>query len=154
MMKNSAARFFCVFAMLLLVVSCASCSGAQDNEGGFGMKEYIYLEVGEETLKVKLEDNASVRALLGLLQNGPVSMTASNYGGFEKVCRLGRSLPSSDVYMETEPGDVCLYASSQIVIFHGSNAWEYTRLGRIEGKTQAELKAALSGSDNVVVVRL
>ncbi|MBQ3914896.1 MAG: hypothetical protein II692_05885, partial [Paludibacteraceae bacterium] len=34
-----------------------------------------------------------------------------------------------------------LYSGNQIVLFYGSNSWSYTRLGRIEYSTQAELES-------------
>ena len=31
----------------------------------------------------------------------------------------------------TNPGDIVLYSSNQIVIFYDSNTWSYTKLGHI-----------------------
>ena len=88
------------------------------------------------------------------LSDGPRTISASNYGGFEKVCPLGVRLPSQNVQTDTQPGDVMLYSGDQIVIFHGNNAWAYTRLGWIEGKTQAELRDILSGPEDKITLRL
>ena len=69
----------------------------QEQQGG-GMEEkeedavetnQIYIQVGESTLTAVLEDNESVEALKEYLADGPVTISASNYGGFEKVCSLG-----------------------------------------------------------------
>ena len=55
-----------------------------------------------------------------------------DYAGFEKVGALGTSLPSSDRPTTTQAGDIVLYQGDQIVLFYGSNSWNYTRLGQIE----------------------
>ena len=41
-------------------------------------------------------------------------------------------------------------AGNRIVVFYGSNSWAYTRLGRITGRTTAEM-ADLLGNGNVTI---
>ena len=74
----------------------------------------------------------------------------SPYGGFEQVGSLGAELPSDDVQMTTEAGDIVLYSGDQIVIFYGSNIWAYTKLGRITDRSDAEV-ADLLGNGNVTI---
>ena len=74
----------------------------------------------------------------------------SMYGGFEQVGSLGASLPRNDVQTTTSAGDIVLYSGNQMVIFYGSNAWAYTRLGRITDKSAREM-AELLGNGNVTV---
>ena len=81
-----------------------------------------------------------------------MTLPASNYGGFEKVCPLGSRMPSHDEYTVTQPGDVMLYAGSNIVLFHVSNSWEYTRLGWIDEKTN--LSDILSGNESEITLSL
>ena len=65
---------------------------------------------------------------------------------------LGRSLPTNNTQITTQAGDVILYSGNQIVLFYGSNSWSYTRLGRMEYSTQAELESFLkAGQGNVMV---
>ena len=71
-------------------------------------------------------------ALKELVQENPLTVSMSRYGGFEQVGSLGLRLPSSDVQTTTTPGDIVLYSSNQIVIFYGSNSWAYTRLGKLD----------------------
>ena len=52
----------------------------------------------------------------------------------------------------TGPGDIVLYSGSSIVLFYGSNSWAYTRLGKIQGLDESELRALLGGGD--VSIRL
>ena len=92
------------------------------------MPNEIKITVSKKTLSVKIEDNAATKALVDALREASISYEANDYGGFEKVGGLGRTLPSSDSQITTQPGDVVLYNSNQIVLFYGSNSWSYTRL--------------------------
>ena len=65
----------------------------------------------------------------------PMTITLNDYGGFEKVGSLGRSLTTSNSQTTTTAGDIVLYNSSNIVMFYGSNSWSYTRLGKIDDLT-------------------
>lgn len=119
------------------------------------MKEdnVILARAGAAEFSIALADNESARALARLIGDGELTIPASCYGGFEKVCRLPRALPRDDAYTETGPGDVMLYAGSQLVIFYGRNAWEYTRLGKVADKTARELGEILSGPDDAITLR-
>ena len=114
----------------------------------------IRIIVGENSFIVRLEDNESAAALRELLKDGDKTISASNYGGFEKVCRLGATLPSNDVQTRTSAGDVMLYSGNQIVIFYDSNSWAYTRLGKVEDLTAKDLKEILSGQETEITLSL
>lgn len=116
--------------------------------------DMIKLTVGNNSFFAKLDDNASANELRELLQNGPVTMSASNYGGFEKVCSLGTRLTSNDVQTTTQAGDIMLYSSNQIVIFYGSNSWAYTRLAKVVDEDIPSLRDILSGSETEVTIEL
>ena len=114
----------------------------------------IRITVGKGSFIVKLDENSSAAALRELLAEGDRTISASNYGGFEKVCALGTTLPSNDVQTTTQAGDVMLYSSNQIVIFYGSNSWAYTRLGRVEGLSAEDLESILSGPETEITLSL
>ena len=80
-------------------------------------------------------DRQAVDALVDRMEAGPVTIHMSDYAGFEKVGALGQDLPTSDRQTTTRAGDIVLYQGNQIVIFYGSNAWSYTRLGKIDDLT-------------------
>ena len=101
-------------------------------------------------VSVEWEDNESVKELKKMAENGEITISMSMYGGFEQVGPLGASLTRRDVQVTTEPGDIVLYSGSQIVVFYGSNSWAYTRLGKIQGMTDGELKNLL-GNGNVTM---
>ena len=108
----------------------------------------IHLNVGNRTLTVSIADNAATHSLVGLLNDGPITINMSDYVGFEKVGALPQPLPASDTHRTTVPGDIMLYQGRNMVIFYGSNSWSYTPLGRIDGVTASSLKEFL-GNGNV-----
>lgn len=118
------------------------------------MPNEIKITVSKKTLSVKIEDNAATKALVDALREASISYEANDYGGFEKVGGLGRTLPSSDSQITTQPGDVVLYNSNQIVLFYGSNSWSYTRIGKIQYGTLEELKSFLQAGKGTVSVTL
>ncbi len=118
------------------------------------MPNKIKITVSKKTLSVKTEDNAATKALIDALREASISYEANDYGGFEKVGGLGRTLPSSDSQITTQPGDVVLYNSNQIVLFYGSNSWSYTRIGKIQYGTLEELKSFLQAGKGTVSVTL
>lgn len=77
----------------------------------------------------------------------------SMYGGFEQVGSLGKSITSSDIRITTNPGDIVLYSSNQIVIFYDSNTWSYTKLGHIN-LSKSELTDLLGDEDVVITLNL
>ncbi len=109
------------------------------------------MRIGDTAVTVAWEENESVTALRELVAQRPLIIRMSTYGGFEQVGPIGLSLPRSDRQTTTAPGDIMLYSGSQIVIFYGSNAWSYTRLGHVE-LSQKEMAALLSHGD--VTLRL
>ena len=112
------------------------------------------LKVNNNTMKVKLADNAATKALVERLKEGAITYNAHDYGGFEKVGALGFSLPSNDTYITTEPGDIMLYTSNQLCIFFDSNSWEYTPIGKIEGMTKQQLKDAFGTGEVSITLSL
>ena len=112
----------------------------------------MYITIDGQTKSVTLVDNAATRALVEKLQQAPVTVTLNSSGGFEIWGSLGFSLPTSDQQMTAQPGDVILYNGSNICLFYGSNSWSYTRLGKIEGLSESELRSFLkAGNSNISV---
>lgn len=121
-------------------------------EGDTVMPETISISVSGKTLPLKIEENQATQALVAALREVPITYEAHDYGGFEKVGALGRTLPASDTQITTQAGDVILYSSNQIVLFYGSNSWSYTRLGKIQYESLDELKSFLkAGQGNISV---
>ncbi|MBQ6773411.1 MAG: hypothetical protein IJP48_05025 [Synergistaceae bacterium] len=128
-----------IVAAFILMLAC-SCHASELN-----------IMIDGENIPVEWENNESVNALKKF---APLTVKMSAYGGFEQVGSLGHNLPRSDISITTQPGDIVLYSGNQIVIFHGSNSWAYTKLGRITGKTQSELKNMLNKSGVTLEISL
>ena len=103
---------------------------------------------------VTLENNTAAKALAEKLQQSSVTVTLNSSGGFEIWGALGFSLPASDQQMTAQPGDVILYNGSNICLFYGSNSWSYTRLGKIDGLSESELRSFLKAGETGISVTL
>ena len=109
----------------------------------------LTLQIGGQTIPVTGEENESTAELRRQAAKGSITIPLSPYGGFEQVGSLGRAYPASDVRQTAESGDIMLYASSNVVLYYGSNTWAYTKLGHID--LPADEMTALLGGDAVTV---
>ncbi len=114
----------------------------------------FYAHVNGKVLEITAAENSSADAFLDLLKTGDVTVEMHDYGSFEKVGSLSAALPQNDERITTEPGDVILYQGDQITIYYGVNSWSFTRLGKVQGLTQAELKDILGDGDARVTFSL
>ncbi len=96
------------------------------------MVKKMTLQIGNSSFMATLENNPAVDAFVEMMSDFPVIIQMNDYSGFEKVGSLGTNLPADDKQTTTHAGDIVLYNGNQIVIFYGSNAWSYTRLGKID----------------------
>lgn len=104
------------------------------------------IQIGNTTLTAVPADTEAARALLELLADGPVTIQAEEYGGFEMVGSLPKALPRADSRITTRPGDIMLYQGESIVFFFGSSTWAYTPLATIQDASAEELRQVLGGS--------
>ena len=116
--------------------------------------DMIKIKVNSNVLEVKLEDNEATRSLIERLKNGDISVNANEYGGFEKVGNLGFSLPRNDKSITTSAGDIVLYQGNQISLFYNSNSWSYTKLGKVQNVSGAELKNILGSGDVTLILSI
>jgi flavodoxin len=114
----------------------------------------LYLTIGGVTKTATMVSNSSTEALVAQLQQGNITYEAHDYGNFEKVGPLGRSLPTSNSQITTQAGDVILYNGNQLVLFYGTNSWSYTRIGKMEYGTLDELKTFLKAGQGKISVTL
>ncbi len=116
--------------------------------------DMIKIKVNSNILEVKLEDNEATKSLVERLKNGDISVNANEYGGFEKVGSLGFNLPRNDKSITTSAGDIVLYQGNQISLFYNSNSWSYTKLGRVQNVSGAELKNILGSGDVTLILSI
>lgn len=143
---------FLLLAAILFVAAAWAESG-KTSSGAQGLPDIkiainITSDSGNHTLAATLADNSSAKAFAELLSQGPVTVDMQDYGNFEKVGNLPESLPRNDTSITTEPGDIILYQGNKITIYYDTNSWSFTRLGKVEGVTPAELRRIL-GRGNV-----
>ena len=115
------------------------------------MNQKLYITIDGRTETATLVDNAATQSLVAALQEAPITATL-NDNDFEIWGSLGRSLPTSNEQVHAGPGDIVLYSGQYICIFYGSNSYSYTRLGKIDGLTESELRTFLkAGKSNISV---
>ena len=129
-------------------------TAASEKEGETKMEKTLRLRINDTDVTVDWEENESVKTLNELVSAEPLTVQMSMYGGFEQVGSLGTSLPRNDVQTTTQSGDIVLYAGNQIVVFYGSNAWAYTRLGHITNVPAEDMTKLLANGDVVITLSL
>ena len=137
--------------LLFLAAILLSCCSSDSEVKADNMGQKIYITIGGQTQSITLVDNAATRALV---QKLPVTVTLNSSGGFEIWGALGFSLPTSDQHFTAQPGDVVLYNGSNICLFYDSNSWSYTRLGKIDGLSESQLRTFLKAGESNISVTL
>ena len=140
--------------LLFLAAILFSCCSSDNEMKAENMEQKMYITIDGQTQSVTLVDNSATRALVEKLQQAPISVTLNSSGGFEIWGALGFSLPTSNQQMTAQPGDVILYSGSNICLFYGSNSWSYTRLGKIDGMSESELRSFLKAGESNISVTL
>lgn len=130
--------------------TAAPCNALTDREEA-PMKQ-IVLSFNGHTYTATLADNSSAEAFAELLKSGPLTVSAHDYGSFEKVGDLGTSLPRNDEQLTTSPGDIILYQGDQITVYYAENSWSFTCLGRVDDPSG--LRKALGDGDVDITFRL
>lgn len=114
----------------------------------------INITIGDTVFTATLADNSSANALKEMLLQGPLTINMHDYGNMEKVGPIGTSILTNDERITTGPGDIILYQGNSMVIYYDTNTWNFTRLGKIDNVTQAELLEAMGSVDVTVTVAL
>jgi len=140
--------------LLFLAAILFSCCSSDNEMKAENMEQKMYITIDGQTQSVTLVDNSATRALVEKLQQAPISVTLNSSGGFEIWGALGFSLPTSNQQITAQPGDVILYSGSNICLFYGSNSWSYTRLGKIDGMSESELRSFLKAGESNISVTL
>ena len=149
-----------LLASLMLSAFAATVQAQQkvfnDNQNKTDMESNtIRLTIeGGRTFTATLVDNSSTQALKEQLAKGNITVEMEDYANMEKVGSLGIRLPRNDRQTTTGPGDLILYQGHNLVIYYDTNSWSFTRLGKIDNASQADLKAALGKGDVKVTLSL
>ncbi|MBQ1566955.1 MAG: hypothetical protein IIZ80_03575 [Erysipelotrichaceae bacterium] len=158
MMKRKRTTVLCLLLILLSGCSDSNAGAKQEEDKAETVQTYddevnteMKLTINETEVPVTWEDNDSLRAIMDMISDQPLSIQMSMYGGFEQVGELGQSIIRDDRQITTSPGDIVLYAGNSIVVFYGSNSWAYTRLGHID-LSEERLKDLLGNGDVAIVL--
>ena len=158
MMKRKSTTVLCLLLILLSGCSDSNAGAKQEEDKAETVQTYddeenteMKLTINETEVPVTWEDNDSLRAIMDMISDQPLSIQMSMYGGFEQVGELGQSIIRDDRQITTSPGDIVLYAGNSIVVFYGSNSWAYTRLGHID-LSEERLKDLLGNGDVAIVL--
>ena len=119
------------------------------DEGGQNtVNNQINVTFNSHTYTATLVDNTSAEAFADYLRQngGSVTVSAHDYGSFEKVGPLGTSLITNNEQINTVPGDIILYQGNSICLYYATNSWNFTRLGKLDGDLSS-LRADLGDGD-------
>lgn len=114
----------------------------------------LILTAGDTSMKAKMLENSTTDALIEKLKEGPVTIEMRDYASMEKVGELPWSLPRNDNQITAQAGDLILYQGSAFVIYYKPNAWNFTKIGKIEDMTGEEIKSVLGNGDVSVTINL
>ena len=137
-----------------LVMSCSRDEIQAQTTNYETMTTKMYITIDGRTEAVTLTNNSATQALIAKLQEASVTVTLNSSGGFEIWGALGFSLPTSNEQINAQPGDIVLYNGSNICMFYGTNSWNYTRLGKIDGLSESELRTFLKAGESNISVTL
>ena len=129
---------------LIIILGLIACTAVSGDDS---MDDLVKVKINDEIFDVKLENNSATQELVKELKKGNVTVTATEYGGFEKVGELGFSLPANDENVEANPGDIVLYQGDKVSLFYGTHSWSYTKLGKIDNVDSNKLKEVLGSGD-------
>ena len=138
----------------LLVMSCSRDEIQAQTTNYETMTTKMYITIDGRTEAVTLSNNSATQALVAKLQEASVTVTLNSSGGFEIWGALGFSLPTSNEQINAQPGDIVLYNGSNICMFYGTNSWNYTLLGKIDGLSEGELRTFLKAGESNISVTL
>lgn len=146
-------QIFMILAALL-VMSCSRDEIQAQTTNYETMTTKMYITIDGRTEAVTLTNNGATQALVAKLQEASVTVTLNSSSGFEIWGALGFSLPTSNEQINAQPGDIVLYNGSNICMFYGTNSWNYTLLGKIDGLSESELRTFLKAGESNISVTL
>ena len=143
-----------IYIMFMALTAMACQSNELEATPSDKSANTMNITINGKTVSCQLVDNSSTRELLVQLEKGDITYEADDYGNFEKVGNIGFSLPQNNESITTTAGDVILYQGNNICLYYDTNAWTFTRLGKIEGLSKDEIKTFLNAGGGSVKVTL
>jgi hypothetical protein len=113
----------------------------------------LVLTVDGRKVNVAWEDNPSVDALRALAGN-PITISMERYGGFEQTGSMESAIVRDDTSIQVGCGDIVLYRGIQICLYFDDNSYSFTRLGKISGMSDSEIRSMLDKPSVTAVLSL
>jgi len=89
------------------------------------------------------------------MNTGNIARTcAATRSRLHLVGPLGFDLPTNDAPIDAQTGDLILYQGNQLVLYYGTNQWNFTRLGKLNGVSREEMLQVLGRGDVEITLRL
>lgn len=121
-----------VVAIIIITNLNFSPNTNQQNNNEEKVVDEVYININGQKLKVNLENNSTVSALIKML---PLEFSMSDLNGNEKYTYLDELLPVNTYNPgRVEAGDVMLFGDDCLVIFYESfdTNYSYTKIGHID----------------------
>ena len=103
----------------------------------------VKVTVNGREMTATMGNNTSAQAFRKMISRKSKTVRMRDYASMEKVGMLWRRLPTNNRQITTEPGDIILFMGSSLVVYYNRNSWNLTKLGHLDGISQAELKEVL-----------
>ena len=127
-------RLFVILITCILFIGCSKqqiLSGNSKESINLQNEEFTNESNRENENKMQMNVKVGDRNFIATLKDNEAVDVLVDYAGFEKVGALETNLPTNNQQITTQPGDIMLYQGNQIVLFYGSNTWNYTQIGHI-----------------------
>lgn len=150
-------KFSCLLIAVLLII-ISGCANNQTTKTKATkqttVSRQMEIKINDTTLEATLENNSSADAFIALLEDGPLTLTMSDYANMEKNANLDVSLPENNEHLDVQAGDIILYQGKTLVIYYDRNSWNLTPLGKINNIDAKSLKELLGTGDVTVTFSL
>ena len=133
-MKKIIPSIFIILTAALILVVLMTKGVSEDYAEFNGSFRFPSMEIKikDTTLQFELYENDTADTFYTKVkENGTLTLTLSENGGFEKYGDLGFSLPTNDISTTLTCGEVAIYQSNKLCLFYGSNTYSYTKIGKI-----------------------
>lgn len=151
-------KFSCLLIIVLLFIISGCTNNKETNQTTVTKQttasRQMEIKINDTTLEARLENNSSADAFIALLEDGPLTITMSDYANMEKNANLDISLPENNEHLDVQAGDIILYQGKTLVIYYERNSWSLTPLGKINNIDAKSLKELLGTGDVTVTFSL
>lgn len=115
------------------------------------MNNKIRLFINDVEIPIFWEKNKTVTELFKEINHSEIILKLSKYNNNEQLGNLEKIFIRNDQLVTTDIGDIVLYSGKYIVLFYGSNTWNYTKIGKFNMSKDDTIKIL---SQNNITLKL